>query len=95
MQESRLTNFQQRQLSERVKTGDSLPLSCNPTTSDTGQKRPHKIQSKKSSKTQSMQGIRTRDTINKLTDPEPDYIPPPPSEYTHTHIIHIRTHPSL
>ncbi|KAK6471602.1 UPF0193 protein EVG1-like protein [Huso huso] len=34
MQESRLTSFQQRQLNDRMKKGDSLPLKCNPTSSD-------------------------------------------------------------
>ncbi|XP_028672659.2 UPF0193 protein EVG1 isoform X1 [Erpetoichthys calabaricus] len=33
MQESRLTNFQQRQLGEKLKAGGALPLKCNPTSS--------------------------------------------------------------
>lgn len=33
MEESKLTNFQQRQLSSRAKSGGSLPLRCNPTSS--------------------------------------------------------------
>lgn len=33
MQESRLTNFQQRQINEQLKKGASLPLICNPTSS--------------------------------------------------------------
>ncbi|XP_062304948.1 UPF0193 protein EVG1 [Osmerus eperlanus] len=33
MQESRLTNFQQRQINERLKKGAALPLTCNPTSS--------------------------------------------------------------
>ncbi|XP_053493277.1 UPF0193 protein EVG1 isoform X3 [Ictalurus furcatus] len=33
MQESRLTNFQQRQINKQLKKGGVLPLSCNPTSS--------------------------------------------------------------
>ncbi|XP_035615670.2 LOW QUALITY PROTEIN: UPF0193 protein EVG1 [Oncorhynchus keta] len=33
MQESRLTNFQQRQLNDKLKKGSALPLTCNPTSS--------------------------------------------------------------
>ncbi|XP_071770011.2 UPF0193 protein EVG1 [Centroberyx gerrardi] len=33
MQESRLTNFQQRQINECLKKGAALPLTCNPTSS--------------------------------------------------------------
>ncbi|KAM6971880.1 UPF0193 protein EVG1 [Aplochiton taeniatus] len=33
MQESRLTNFQQRQINDRMKKGAALPLTCNPTSS--------------------------------------------------------------
>ncbi|XP_041726344.1 UPF0193 protein EVG1 [Coregonus clupeaformis] len=33
MQESRLTNFQQRQINDKLKKGAALPLTCNPTSS--------------------------------------------------------------
>uniref|UniRef100_A0A4W5MNY9 Si:dkey-43k4.3 n=1 Tax=Hucho hucho TaxID=62062 RepID=A0A4W5MNY9_9TELE len=33
MQESRLTNFQQRQINDKLKKGSALPLTCNPTSS--------------------------------------------------------------
>ncbi|XP_018428081.1 PREDICTED: UPF0193 protein EVG1 [Nanorana parkeri] len=33
MQESRLTNFQQRQIKERLQTGDTLPVLCHPSSS--------------------------------------------------------------
>lgn len=33
MQESRLNNFQQRQINDRMKKGAALPLTCNPTSS--------------------------------------------------------------
>ncbi|XP_053577219.1 UPF0193 protein EVG1 [Bombina bombina] len=33
MQESKLTNFQQRQISDRLNRGDSLPSQCHPTSS--------------------------------------------------------------
>ncbi|KAJ8001764.1 hypothetical protein DPEC_G00172820 [Dallia pectoralis] len=33
MHESRLTNFQQRQINDKLKKGESLPLTCNPTSS--------------------------------------------------------------
>ncbi len=82
MNESKLTNFQQRQLRERVKSGDSLPLSCNPTTSATAQQQGGACVSKTRSKTSrqpTVQGIRTRDTIDRLTDPEPTYTPTPTS----------------
>ncbi|XP_069509093.1 UPF0193 protein EVG1 [Ambystoma mexicanum] len=34
MQESKLTNFQQRQLQNHLQRGDTLPTSCHPTSSD-------------------------------------------------------------
>lgn len=33
MQESKLNNFQQRQLSSRMQSGDTLPVTCHPTSS--------------------------------------------------------------
>lgn len=33
MQESKLNNFQQRQLNARLRSGESLPTACHPTTS--------------------------------------------------------------
>ena len=33
MQESKLNNFQQRQLNDRLNSGSSLPTACHPTTS--------------------------------------------------------------
>lgn len=33
MQESKLNNFQQRQLNDRMRSGSSLPQACHPTTS--------------------------------------------------------------
>ncbi|KAM4721699.1 UPF0193 protein EVG1 [Rhinophrynus dorsalis] len=36
MEESKLTNFQQRQIKERLKRGDVLPTKCHPSSSETG-----------------------------------------------------------
>ncbi|KAM8930347.1 UPF0193 protein EVG1 [Pelodytes ibericus] len=38
MQESKLTNFQQRQIRERMQRGDVLPTHCHPSSSNTGHK---------------------------------------------------------
>ncbi|XP_063283502.1 UPF0193 protein EVG1 [Pelobates fuscus] len=37
MQESKLTNFQQRQIRERIQRGDTLPTQCHPSSSNTGE----------------------------------------------------------
>uniref|UniRef100_A0A8C5WDL3 Chromosome 22 open reading frame 23 n=1 Tax=Leptobrachium leishanense TaxID=445787 RepID=A0A8C5WDL3_9ANUR len=39
MQESKLTNFQQRQIRERLQCGDTLPTQCHPSSSNMGQKK--------------------------------------------------------
>ncbi|OCT85521.1 UPF0193 protein EVG1 [Xenopus laevis] len=40
MEESKLTNFQKRQIKERLQGGDALPVQCHPSSSDTGRRCP-------------------------------------------------------
>eukprot|EP00079_Xenopus_tropicalis_P035376 XP_017949147.1 PREDICTED: UPF0193 protein EVG1 [Xenopus tropicalis] len=39
MEESKLTNFQKRQIKERLQGGDALPVQCHPSSTDSGSKR--------------------------------------------------------
>ncbi len=82
MSESKLTSFQQRQLKETMRSGGSLPLNCNPTTSSPG-RGTQKKGSSKTSRQPSVQGIRTKQTIEKRVDPEPEYRPTPSRKPIH------------
>lgn len=81
MNESKLTNFQQRQLKDTMRSGGTLPLSCNPTTSSPGRGDRQKKASSKKPKQPSKQGLRTKETIEGMVNGEPDYRPTPASEF--------------
>ncbi|XP_074647672.1 UPF0193 protein EVG1 homolog [Tubulanus polymorphus] len=65
MKESKLTNFQQRQLSSKMKNGETLPVQCNPTSSAQPHKRtPAKPREQKILNPRSYSGgIRSLETI--------------------------------
>ncbi|KAJ8036817.1 UPF0193 protein EVG1-like [Holothuria leucospilota] len=62
MQESKLTSFQQKQLTNSIQGGGTLPLRCNPTSSANA---PRKVKSSKPKelKLSSGSGLRTKETI--------------------------------
>lgn len=79
MAESKLTNFQQRQLKSTLQNGHSLPLECNPTSSVPGRVSKPAAR-KRRFHSPAKQGLRTKDTINKLTEishDDDDYRPRP------------------
>ena len=90
MNESKLTNFQQRQLKDTLRSGEALPLSCNPTTSSPGRGDRQKKASSKKPKQPSKQGLRTKETIEGMVvnASEPDYRPAAASEFS---ILILRT----
>ncbi|KAL5473859.1 hypothetical protein EMCRGX_G028422 [Ephydatia muelleri] len=75
MQESKLTNFQQRHLTEKLKNGDSLPLKCSPSSSKTGatctKSRVARARPPRAS------GLRQKATIDKMVSPKEVYRPAP------------------
>ncbi|XP_010871156.1 UPF0193 protein EVG1 [Esox lucius] len=64
MQESRLTNFQQRQINDKLKKGASLPLTCNPTSSAPPSLPRPKIVKDRTSRTPSKSLRRTADNCS-------------------------------
>lgn len=87
MAESKLTNFQQRQLKDTVRSGSSLPLRCHPTTSGPGRGPPRKTSKKV--KQPSQQGLRTKQTIDSIVDTESDYRPSPSSKQCKKRHVHV------
>ena len=106
MEESKLTNFQQRQLREKMQSKFSLethrnlwayklyfvvtsllvamqplPLRCNPTSSKQGGPPPRRQPKSKSKSPHRGGGLRSKEAIEKMTDREPEYRPPPCSEW--------------
>lgn len=75
MKESKLTNFQRRQLNSTIKDGKSLPASCNPTSSQSKQKAspitgpvtPKVLNGRHLA----MSGKRRKDTIDTMVQDEP------------------------
>ncbi|XP_075255840.1 UPF0193 protein EVG1 homolog [Convolutriloba macropyga] len=63
MNESKLTNFQQRKLQESVRDGNSLPPSCNPTSSENNSKAKSASSLRAPRKQHTLSGLRTRDQI--------------------------------
>ncbi|XP_064643366.1 UPF0193 protein EVG1 homolog [Lineus longissimus] len=78
MKESKLTNFQQRELQSKMKTGQSLPTKCGPTfTEKTKEPVVVKAPSKKINPKTYSGGIRSKDTIEDSGAYErPEYNPP-------------------
>nr|KAG5713872.1 hypothetical protein BaRGS_024499 [Batillaria attramentaria] len=78
MRESKLTNFQQRQLDKTLRGGGQLPLQCPPTSSvkqkqQKKQPKPSKIVNPRNT----TGGIRTRDTMEAQgAFIKPEYVPP-------------------
>lgn len=105
MEESKLTNFQQRQLREKMQSKFSLethnlwvyklwfvvtsllvamqplPLRCNPTSSKQGGPPPRRQPKSKSKSPHRGGGLRSKEAIEKMTDRDPEYRPPPCSEW--------------
>merc|ERR1719494_426590 len=83
MKESKLTNFQQRQLSAKATSGQSLPVDCNPTSSKSRQQQtpsPKKPTKKiLSGKDVSISGKRPKEVIDRMKaqNPPEKYKPPP------------------
>ncbi|KAK3089632.1 hypothetical protein FSP39_005217 [Pinctada imbricata] len=79
MQESKLTNFQQRHLQKSLKGGGTLPLECPPTSSV--KKKPAPVQAPQSKRTNPRSykpAIRTKDQMEAMGAYEkPDYTPMP------------------
>ncbi|XP_013393041.1 UPF0193 protein EVG1 [Lingula anatina] len=77
MKESKLTNFQQRELSNKVRSGETLPVTCNPTSSakprqPKAKPPPQKVVNPRSAGG----GIRLKETIESTGAYErPDYQP--------------------
>lgn len=71
MQESKLTNFQQRQLKQQMQSGGPLPTSCNPTSSKAGSgpKRSSGSGGRKPPRP-SREGLRSKETIARLAEEE-------------------------
>ncbi|KAL9956561.1 hypothetical protein ACROYT_G038054 [Oculina patagonica] len=83
MEESKLTNFQRRQLQENMKKGESLPVSCNPTTSRNERVQPKSAPKKPLPKVMNARhlsgGKRTKDAIDvqQSSVPQENYRPAP------------------
>ncbi|XP_070580729.1 UPF0193 protein EVG1 homolog [Ptychodera flava] len=79
MAESKLTNFQQRQINSQLKDGKTLPLKVHPTSSEQpAPPPPSKPQSARVSVRGYSGGIRSRENIEKhMDDYKPDYRPLP------------------
>jgi len=83
MEESKLTNFQRRQLQENMKKGESLPVACNPTTSRNGRVQPRSTPKKSLPKVMNARhlsgGKRPKEAIDiqQSSVPQEIYKPPP------------------
>ncbi|CAI8047357.1 UPF0193 protein EVG1 [Geodia barretti] len=83
MQESKLTNFQQRKLRESMMDGQALPANCPPTSSSPGASGRAARASGKKTTPRSAQGcLRSKEMIQKLAanDSGSSYRPPPNSK---------------
>ncbi|XP_068672708.1 UPF0193 protein EVG1 homolog [Montipora foliosa] len=82
MEESKLTNFQRRQLQENIKRGESLPVSCNPTTSRSAKVQPKRSPQKPLPKVMNAKhlsgGKRSKDAIDMKNTTEAQEIYKPP-----------------
>ncbi|EDO36841.1 predicted protein [Nematostella vectensis] len=89
MEESKLTNFQRRQLSDKMTKGQSLPVSVNPTTSQQGQ-RPRQTSAAKKPLPKVMNarhlsgGKRSKEVIEVLHDTGEEPYRPAPTKYIST-----------
>ncbi|KAJ7372667.1 hypothetical protein OS493_017939 [Desmophyllum pertusum] len=83
MDESKLTNFQRRQLQDNMKKGESLPVTCNPTTSRNERAQPRSAPKKPLPKVMNARylsgGKRTKDAIDvqQSSGPQEIYQPAP------------------
>lgn len=83
MEESKLTNFQRRQLQDSMKKGQSLPVACNPTTSRNERVQPTSSPKKPLPKVMNARhlsgGKKTKETIDiqKNVEPQEIYRPAP------------------
>ncbi|XP_073246485.1 UPF0193 protein EVG1 homolog [Porites lutea] len=83
MDESKLTNFQRRQLQENMKRGESLPVSCNPTSSRSERTQQNSAPKKPLPKVMNARhlsgGKRSKDTIDmhRSSVPQEIYRPSP------------------
>ncbi|XP_031573057.1 UPF0193 protein EVG1 homolog [Actinia tenebrosa] len=83
MEESKLTNFQRRQLNEKLSSGQPLPTTVNPTSSRTQQPRKHSPVQKPLPMVLNARhlsgGKRNKEVIDQLQDEQPkeDYKPSP------------------
>ncbi|XP_074638159.1 UPF0193 protein EVG1 homolog [Acropora palmata] len=82
MEESKLTNFQRRQLHENMKRGESLPVTCNPSTSRSERMQPTSSPKKPLPKIMNARhlsgGKRSKDSIDTKTMTEKKEIYRPP-----------------
>lgn len=82
MAESKLTNFQRRQLNSRLQDGRPLPVTCNPTSSRKPNNAPKKTPTKKvmDGKCLSAAGKRTKDVIDLIVDKDSETYKPLPGK---------------
>ena len=121
MQESKLTNFQQRKLRETMMSktchillpvlllshtlhlsthlsclpdGQPLPAQCLPTSSKPGSGRPARSsQTVRKKKSGTRSGLRSKESIQQMSDCSPNYRPPPQSNLMflcYHSLVHIR-----